>query len=256
MAFVDILHETENVLCVNKPANLMVHGDGRTQEPTLVDWILKNFPEIKNVGEPMEISLKDETVIIPRPGIVHRLDKDTSGVMVIAKNQETFFSLKEQFQNKKIQKKYHAFVYEWPKEDFGEVNASIGRSGKDFRMWTAQRDVRGTLREAVTMYHTLERFTQQTSQKESDRESYALVAFTPKTGRTHQIRVHAKYMNHPIVADTLYGGKRAQKQTNLGFKRQALHAREITFTDRTGELVTVEAPYPDDFLNALDGMNK
>lgn len=233
---IPILFENDDFLIVNKPAGLMVHGDGKITEPTLVDWILEEHPYIEGVGEDM----KD----IKRPGIVHRLDKDTSGVLVIAKTQESFEYLKKQFQDRKIQKTYNAIVYGWPKNDTGTIDEPIGRSRKNFRMWLSGRGNRGTLREAVTDYKILKRF-------EVESEKYSYIELHPKTGRTHQIRVHLKYLNHPIVADVLYAGKRAEKLPNLGFDRQALHARKISFIGLAGVKAAVEAPLPDDFTNIL-----
>lgn len=233
---ITVLHETENYLIINKPAGLMVHPDGKSEETTLVDWIMEHHPEMAGVGE----KLGD----IERPGIVHRLDRDTSGVLVLAKNQPAFEHLKQQFKDRKVQKTYHAIVYGWPKDDKGVVDQPIGRSKKNFRAWISGRGARGTMRAAVTEYHVQKRF-------EHDGEPYTYIELHPKTGRTHQIRVHMKYMNHPIVADELYAGKRAKKLPNLGFTRHALHASRITFTGSGGETITAEAPLPVDFTNIL-----
>ena len=135
-----IIFEDDNILVIDKPAGLMVHSDGRTKEETLSDWVLKKYPELKDVGEPWED--------IPRPGIVHRLDKDTSGVMVLAKTQETFEELKGQFQERKIKKTYRAFAYDPFKEENGEIDRPIGKSKSDFRKWSAQPGSRGVQREA------------------------------------------------------------------------------------------------------------
>ena len=144
--FPPILYEDENMLVINKPAGLVVHGDGRGNFETLADIIIKKFPEIKDVGEPLLI--EGETIY--RPGIVHRLDKDTSGALIIAKNQETFLNLKEQFQNHEIQKVYRAFLYGSLKDDKGVINEPIGRSNGDIRRWATGRSARGTMREAIT----------------------------------------------------------------------------------------------------------
>lgn len=228
-----ILYEDQDVLTVNKPAGLVVHSDGKTKEKTLADWVVSKYPEVENVGEPI-ISLSGE--VIKRPGIVHRLDRETSGVMLIAKNQKSFENLKKQFQEHKIEKKYEAFVWGKFKEKEGEVNRPIGRSKSDFRKWSAQRGARGGMREAITVYKVL-----------VDNGHYSFLGLYPKTGRTHQIRVHMKAINHPLVGDSLYGPK---KENDLGFKRTALHSKGVSFTGLDGIRHIVEAPYPEDFLNA------
>lgn len=234
--------ETENYLIINKPAGLVVHTDGKTDEATVVDWIREHHPEIIGVGEPMTLQNGE---IIDRPGIVHRLDRDTSGCMLIARNQPAFEYFKQQFQDRLVNKTYLAYVYEWPKEDAGTIEAEIGKSRKDFRQWSAQRGARGHMREAVTEFQVKERFTFRGGR-------YSLIEFYPKTGRTHQIRVHAKYMHHPIVADPIYAGKRNQTKKNLTFRRQALHAWHLQFVDQAGNEQTFTAPLPEDFTRAAD----
>jgi 23S rRNA pseudouridine1911/1915/1917 synthase len=190
-----------------------------------------------------------------RPGIVHRLDKETSGVLLIAKNQKTFLFLKEQFQNHKIKKVYRAFVYgpvSDPKASLatgkrGVIDVPLGRSPKDIGMWTAGRGARPPLRDAVTEYVVLNRFTEEAKKKE-DTQHFSYLELYPKTGRTHQIRVHMRYINHPVVSDPLYRGS---KEKALGFDRLALHAFSINFALPSGELQTIEAPLPSDFKNAV-----
>jgi len=184
------LYEDDNILAIYKPAGIMVHPDGRSEETTLIDWIVKNHPEMKGVGEP--VTLSDGTKL-ERPGIVHRLDRDTTGVLLLAKTREGFTHLKAQFQSREVKKVYRAFVYGDIKELRGVIDLPIGRSKSDFRKWTAQRGKKGEEREAVTIYTTLFR---------SPEVSY--IEARPKTGRTHQIRVHMKAVHHPVVADALY----------------------------------------------------
>lgn len=231
---IPILFDNEELLVINKPAGLVVHPDGKTKEPTLVDWILENYPNIAEVGEPW---ITPQGKQIPRPGIVHRLDKETSGVLIIAKTQETFLHLKQQFQEHLVTKIYNAFVYGVMKNDSGVIDRPIGKNRTDFRLWSAQRGARGTLREALTNYTVLKRLPEHT-----------FVELSPKTGRTHQLRVHLKAINHPIVCDQLYAPNRA---CALGFSRLALHAKSISFTARFGEILHVEAPFPEDFKYAL-----
>lgn len=238
MEKIEILYEDGNILALNKPAGLVVHYDGKTKEETLTDCLLKKYPEIENVGEPIKLSTGKE---IKKSGIVHRLDRETSGVILVAKNQKSFEFLKTQFQNREIVKKYHAFVYGNFKENKGVIDSPIGRSKKDFRLRSAQKDARGKVREALTEYVVL---------KKSPEVSF--VEALPKTGRTHQIRVHFKFIHHPVVCDSLYA---STMKPLLGFKRLALHAFQIEFKNLSGEVIRAEANYPEDFENALKEFN-
>ena len=239
---VTVIAEHEDYLLVNKPAGLVVHADGRQDEPTLAGILAEQYPELKAVGEPMIVRLKGEEITIDRPGIVHRLDRDTSGVMIVARNQEAFYELKELFQKREVDKTYLALVYSSPKEDSGVVNAPLGRSPKDFRRWSAQPGARGQLREAITEWKVAYRFA------DAKGELFCLFVCHPQTGRTHQIRAHAKYMHHPIVSDPLYSGKR---KPALGMKRQGLHALRISFPWKGEEVIGI-APIADDIRKALE----
>jgi len=233
---IKVLFEDKNILAIDKPAGIAVHGDEKSKEKTVADWILENYPKLKKVGEPSNT---------PRPGIVHRLDRETSGVLLIAKNQKTFELLKEQFKEHTIKKTYRAFVYGSVTDPRGSlltsgrgvINVPIGRSPRDIRMWTAGRGAREPLREAITEYIVLDRF-------EDKGEKYSYVEVYPKTGRTHQIRVHMRYINHPIVSDPLYRG---EKEKVLGMKRSALHACSVSFHLSNGDVQTIESPLPADF---------
>ncbi len=250
---IEILYEDKDLLVINKPAGFSVHPDGKNKQPTITDWILEKYKEIEKVGEPFEVKFKDkESVLVYRPGIVHRLDKDTTGALIIVKNQKTFDFIKQQFLNHTISKIYHTFVYGFvtdPKASLvnnkrGVIDAPIGRSSKDIRMWTAGRGARTPLREAKTEYTITNKF-------KTDEGDFSFLEIYPRTGRTHQIRVHMRYINHPIVADPLYRGK---KDFALGMNRLALHARSITFKLPSGIEKTVEAPYPKDLENAIQIM--
>ena len=232
---INILYEDEDILAINKPAGLVVHPDGRTKEYGVSHWMMENYPEAKEVGEPIE--LKDGEVI-ERPGIVHRIDRETSGVLLLAKTTKGFDVLKSQFQNREIHKTYMAFIYGNLKDDHGAINLPIGRSAGDFRKWSASRGARGEMREATTYFQVIKRADEVT-----------LVEAKPKTGRTHQIRVHFTALQRPIVGDRLYA---PTKPMLLGFGRLALHAREIEFKDTKGIVCRVNAPYPEDFLNAFE----
>lgn len=234
-----ILYEDKDILAIDKPAGISVHGDGRNDVETLADLILKEYPEMKNVGEPMEIEVNGEMKKIFRPGIVHRLDKDTSGVLLLARNQNTYEFLKKQFQNREIKKTYITLVFGHMKNDTGVIDASIGRSPSDPRKRIASRGKSGKLRDAVTEYKVLERI-------EIDGEKYTWVEVYPKTGRTHQIRVHMKFLNHPVVCDKLYA---PDKTCPESISRLALHAKSIEFKNLAGENLKIEAPIPEDLKN-------
>lgn len=244
---IPILYQDTNIIAINKTAGLVVHSDGRTEEETLGDWVIEHFPEASNVGEPTTLS-SGET--IQRPGIVHRLDRDTSGVMLVALTQEGFNHLKRQFQDRSIKKTYHAFVYGILKEDEGVIDRPITRSRKDFRLWSAQRGGRGEARDAVTHYKVLARLDgDHCAVHNGHHQDATFIEASPKTGRTHQIRVHMKAINHPLVADPLYAPKR---EAILGFERLALHSRTIVFENLEGNEIALEAPYPADFASAVD----
>jgi 23S rRNA pseudouridine1911/1915/1917 synthase len=245
---IETLYEDDDILVVNKPAGLVVHPDGRTQEPSVSEWFAERYPESRDVGEHIE---KTSGEVIERHGVVHRIDRDTSGILLLAKTREGYECLKEQFKNREVEKAYHAFVYGSVKDDRGTINLPIGRSSGDFRKWKAatlslllgKGKVRGEVREAITYYEVLKR-----SPDNSPAGGWTFVEAKPKTGRTHQIRVHFQAIHHPVVADALYA---ASKPKLLGFERLALHARKIGFKNVQGEKIEVEAPYPEDFQKAL-----
>lgn len=237
-----ILLETNDFLVINKPSGLLVHPDGKKDEYSLVDWILENYPEIKKVGEPLMMEYKGEIKTVYRPGIVHRLDRETSGVMVIAKNQEMYEHLKQQFQDHTIKKQYLAFVQGWS-DDRGIIGEPIGRNGNDIRKWATGRHTRGVKRDAVTRYVTQKKFL------DSDQNKFSLVQLFPETGRTHQLRVHMKTIQHAIIGDGLYA---PNTLGNLGFHRVALHAEKLSFMDLNNKEQVVIAPVPEDFKKILD----
>lgn len=234
----DILFETEDFLILNKPARLMVHGDGKTAEKTLVDFVLEKYPSIKGVGDPNSF----EGEPIERSGVVHRLDQETSGAIVFTKTQNSFEYLKQQFKDRLVQKEYHAFVWGHFKDEKGMIDEPIGRNKNDFRRWAAGRGIRGETREAQTMWEVASSFEDQNGEK------FSFVKLFPKTGRTHQLRVHMKFLQRPIVSDSLYA---PSFPNALGFERVALHAKVITFMDLQGNKISVEAPYQSDFTAAL-----
>ena len=231
---ITILYENEDVVVIHKPSGLIVHPDGKKEEESVVDWIVKTYPHIADVGEPTVLTSGE---VIPRPGIVHRIDKETSGALLITKNQQSFLKIKKQFADRKIMKRYHVFVYGSVKLDRGTIDRPIGRSSSDFRKWSAQRGARGEMRDAITDFTVFYRTKEVT-----------FLEARPRTGRTHQIRVHFKALNHPVVSDALYA---PNKPSLLGFYRLALHAYSLEFTNGKGERVEVIAPYPEDFKTAI-----
>ena len=249
-----ILYEDTDIIAVNKPAGLVVHSDGRTQEPSVAEWFVHTYPEAAGVGEPIiltspnpllgkeraDTQVPGEVGQIERPGIVHRIDRETSGVLLLAKTAAGHAHLKAQFQAHSIEKVYEAFLYGNLKEDHGTINKKISRSKSDFRKRVAGREGR----EAITYFRVLKRLPAEAGMPEA-----TFVEAKPKTGRTHQIRVHFRALHHPVVADSLYA---PGKPGLLGFMRLALHAKSIAFTDTKGEKHTIEAPYPEDFKQAID----
>jgi 23S rRNA pseudouridine1911/1915/1917 synthase len=188
-------------------------SEDRTDEPTeetASDWFASHYPASAEVGETQR--LQDGTEL-RRPGVVHRLDRETSGILIFAKTPEAHAFYKKAFQDREVHKTYLAFVYGVPKEKKGTIEFSIGRSRKDFRLRSAQPKAKGLLREAITKYEVI-----------SDIGTHSLLKAMPLTGRTHQIRVHLKAIHHPIVCDPLYAPK---QKCDLGFSRLGLHAYEL-----------------------------
>lgn len=245
---VKILYEDKDCLVIDKPAGIMVHSDGRCKGPFITDWIVEHYPETINVGDPMT---DQQGMPINRAGIVHRLDRETSGVLIVAKTKDAHASLKKQFQDRTISKRYLAIVWGDMQEEFGTINRPIGKSASDFRKFSAQRGARGDMREAET-YWTKKGFGLASVQSEeivSKKEKFSVLEIEPKTGRTHQIRVHMNAINHPVVGDTLYAPKRPM---SLGFERLALHSRSIEFVTISGDKIRVASPLPNDFVIGLN----
>jgi len=254
-----VIYEDKNFLAVYKPAGLLVHQTKIsklpnypiTQLPTLVDWLIKNYPEVKNVGDSPGI----------RPGIVHRLDKDTSGIILIARNQKYFEYLKNLFATGQIKKTYSALVY-------GEVKPKTGIIKKAIYLkpGTTKRSVwQGKMeKEAITEYKVLKYFikTQMNTDKNTDKHgyirvnrfshphesAYTLLSVWPKTGRTHQIRVHLASIQHPVVGDTLYG----PKTSPFNLKRLFLHAESLEFSLENGRRMKIESGLPNELNDVLD----
>ncbi len=239
-----ILHEDDSIIIINKPAGLTVHPDGKTKFETLSEMLIDERPEMKTVGEPLTL---DTGEIIIRPGIVHRLDRDTSGVMVIAKTDNAYKSLKNQFQEHSIKKHYKAIVVGTFRSPRGIIKEPIGRSNLDIRKWAAGVHARGEKRDAITRY--MAAFSGKAVDAKGDTSSVTVLDVYPETGRTHQIRVHLQYIQHPIIGDSLYASYVPEM---LGMKRQALHAEDITIVHpESCKSMRYAAPMPEDMQNAI-----
>jgi 23S rRNA pseudouridine1911/1915/1917 synthase len=228
-----ILYEDTNIVVINKPAGLVTHSDGRTKEETAEDWFREKYSADTDKGS-TEVKLE-------RP-YVHRLDRDTSGVLIFAKNEKAYDFLRKAFTDREVKKTYLALVYGIPKEKKGVIDFDIGRSRKDFRLRSAQPKAKGHLRQAITRYEVIGEYGE-----------YALLKVNPETGRTHQIRVHLKAINHPIVGDSLYAPNRPH---TLGISRLGLHAYKIDLPLPSGSRALVTAPIPSDLAPAFAQFHK
>jgi len=221
----NIVYEDEDLLVLNKAAGVVVHPAPGHADDTLVNALLARYPELQGVGKDM------------RPGIVHRLDKDTSGLLIIARNKRTLTALVEQMQRHEIVKRYLALVDGVVSLDKGSIDAPIGRDARHRQhMAITTRESR----EARTHFRVLQRFAHHT-----------LLLLQLETGRTHQIRVHLKAIGHPVVGDPVYGSE--SQLRGLSLKRQFLHAYQLRFHHpTTGKLIELEAPLPEHLKNVLN----
>ncbi len=239
---IKIIYEDEDILILDKPSGLLTHPKNwNDKSESVISWLLKNRPLVKDVGDPSTGSGQANL----RPGIVHRLDKETSGLLLIAKNQKSFEYLKELFQKREIIKTYIALVNGQLKNKKGVIETPLGKLGTK---QTTRIQGKHELKEksAITKYGVLKEYT-----------DYSLLEVTPKTGRTHQIRVHLKSIGHPVVCDPLYAGKRHICPPELN--RLFLHAQKLSFVSPAGESLTVETDLPpelDNFLKILISLPK
>ena len=227
----DVIYEDDVLLVINKPAGMVVHPAAGNWHGTVVNALLGREP-----------GLDDEDFDAMRPGIVHRLDKDTSGALVIAKTAKALRKLAKSFADRDVQKTYLAIVHGWPSPPVNVVNAPIMRHPDHKRMAIARP---GQGREAVTTWKLIRKGLW-------DGRKVAVMEMHPHTGRTHQIRVHLSYKDYPIVGDKLYNRGRSSPAP-----RQMLHARRISFPHPvTGERMEFEAPIPDDFLAIIQAFQE
>jgi 23S rRNA pseudouridine1911/1915/1917 synthase len=233
----NVIAETSEILILNKPAGLIVHSDGRTVEPSVAEWIAEHFPAMREVGEPW-ISPQGESVRVC--GLVHRLDRTTSGVLVVAKTNEMFVYLRGEFKARRVEKTYRALVYGNVEGERGRIIAEIARTDTLPKRWYAKPRNENHPRAAITDWRVLQRL-------DAGGEQLTYIELSPKTGRTHQLRVHLASIGHPIVADHIYA---PEKPTLFGFTRPALHAYSISFI-LNSENQKFIAPLPEDFEKAL-----
>ncbi len=224
----NIVHEEKDFVVVNKPAGILTHRTLHSFEPALADEAVEGYPEMAKVGDLSDL----------RPGVVHRLDKDTSGVIVFARNQKFFEYLKKCFQAGEVKKTYLALVWGVAPER-GIIDVPIGLKSGTTKRSVLARNMK-MVKSAVTEYKTLKHFT-------FGADEFSLVKIFPKTGRTHQIRVHFLHIHHPVVGDPLYG----KKKNPFGLARQFLHADTIEFPLPEGRRIALSADLPHDLEAVL-----
>lgn len=222
----DIIYQDDDLAVINKQQGLTVHQGSGTDDNTLVNALLYHLDNLSGING------------VIRPGIVHRIDKDTSGLLVVAKNDDAHVKLSKQIEEKTCKRTYYALLEGVVKEDSGTIDTYIDRNKKD----RTKMAVSSSGRRAITNFKVIKRYKEHT-----------LCEFNLQTGRTHQIRVHAKYLGHPVVGDTVYGFKNQRFKLN----GQLLHAIKLQFIHpRTEKLVSFEAPIPDYFKNVLEKLDK
>lgn len=236
------IYEDDDVLIINKPAGWLTHEDGKTTASTVVEWFVRRTPEAFGVGE---LGYASDGSTLDRSGVVHRLDRETSGILILAKHQIAHQKLKKQFKNRAVHKEYRAFVYGRFHDRWATINRPIGRSVKDSRLRSAMKGAKGTLREAIT---DVERI----GVGEWQSEAFSYLKLIPKTGRTHQLRVHLRAIDRPIVGDQFYATHIISNSNNLGLERLALHAHILELTLPNGNKERFIAPVPQEFEEAAE----
>ena len=231
-----IVYDSPDFVVINKPPGLLTHPRNKDDKrPSVLSWFLEKYPEAKSVGEDLT-----------RPGIVHRIDKDTSGLLILVKTQKSFLHFKKLFHDRLISKTYIALVYGDLKNDRGIIDAPLFKFGT--RQSTRPvKEGKSLERAAVTEYSVLKRFS-------DDANPYTLVEVSPKTGRTHQIRIHFKSIGHPVVGDPIYGGQ-AGKDDYLRLGRFLLHAQKLSLVSPTGQALFFETDPPDSFQQEITKLN-
>jgi 23S rRNA pseudouridine1911/1915/1917 synthase len=225
---IPVIYEDEVFLAVNKPPAVVVNRAQSVKEETIQDWMEQRC----------DLARFSNEEFVLRSGVVHRIDKETSGILLIAKIPEAFFALKQQFMDRTIQKTYIAIIHEHMPAKEGEINAPVGRLP-----WNKEQfGVVPGGKESVTHYKVVETF-----------KNYQLLECYPKTGRTHQIRVHLKYFNRPILGDYLYAGRKTARDERKWVPRVMLHAAKIVFHHpKTRKSIALEAPIPQDMQTVIE----
>lgn len=233
----DVVYEDDDIIVVNKPCGMVVHPAAGNPRGTLVNALLYRCKgSLSGIGG------------VVRPGIVHRIDKDTSGLLVAAKNDEAHNSLAEQLKVHAVSRVYYAIIIGSFAEDSGTVDAPIGRHPTDRKKMAVLKEGQGTARNAVTHYTVIARY-----------KEFSLVRCELETGRTHQIRVHMAYKGHPLVGDVIYGGGRTQFEAANKhlINGQCLHAKELSLTHpKTGKLMHFECELPEDMKKLIEKLEK
>ncbi len=237
-----VIFEDNDLLVLDKPAGMIVNKSDTTKDQTTVqDWV-----ETKLKVKSEKLKVDEESDFYRRAGIVHRLDKETSGILLVAKTLSAFTNLQAQFKERKVQKTYVALAHGKIEPIEGEINVSVGRLP-----WNRKRfGVLSGGREAVTKYKTINNL-----QLTINNEPLTFVELYPQTGRTHQIRVHLQYIHHPIFSDPLYGGRKTSRNDRKILPRVFLHAAKISFMHpKTNKPLFFESPLPAELNNFLKGL--
>ncbi|OGZ59958.1 MAG: hypothetical protein A3A00_00760 [Candidatus Spechtbacteria bacterium RIFCSPLOWO2_01_FULL_38_20] len=232
-----VIYEDKNLIVINKPSGLLVHATNKNEADTVVDWVIKKYPEIKGVGDGGRDGrpLHEAT---ERHGIVHRLDKETSGLLVIARNSLSYERLKDLFRTRQIQKKYYALVWGSPQQNRGVIKKDIkAYKGKRQTVEVYSQTKTSKARASETHWQVIKQY-----------KEYALMDVQPLTGRTHQIRVHLDSIGHPVVCDKLYGKK---KRCPSGLGRLFLHAYFLRIPFDKNTVLEFEEEMPKDLSNFL-----
>lgn len=241
----NIIFESDDVIVINKQPGLVVHPAAGHKEGTLVNAVINHYPEIKKV-----IHNKTNPVSITRPGLVHRLDKDTSGIIILAKNARAMHSLSKQYQNRTIKKHYLGLCCGWPKQGTGKLKNYLGRHPKNRKVYTEVGEKKG--KEALLQYNVVRYFTDENKNK------FTLIDFNLLTGRTHQIRVQSHILGCPIMGDKIYGNKQSMiLSSKHNINRQLLHAAKLIIT-LPGDNSETEfiAETPDDFYSFIENLTE
>lgn len=229
-----IIYEDKDLLVIDKPAGMVVLPEGQTKEGTVIQELIEKYPELKDVGE------------APRYGVVHRIDKDTSGLLLVAKSTESLIFLQKQFINREVEKKYDCLVEGVIKDNFGRIETLIARASRDKRkqkVYLQNGQEPKSARDAVTDFEVLKRF-----------ENYTLLSVSIKTGRRHQIRCHFSYLRHPVAGDKLYSFK--DSKIPEGLTRQFLHAGYLKIKLPSGQIKEFKSELPEDLQKVINILEK